>query len=107
MAEGKIKIYRRQEKTVSGRREELPPLMHHEPWCSVGSLYGQELYKALEIRLNNTIVFEVRYCRKIKEMRHRLKEFYVEYDGENYDIFAIDFRKNERQYVLLKANRTE
>lgn len=106
MADGKIKIYRRQEKMVDGRREGMPPLLHHEPWCRVGSLYGQELYSALEIRLKDTIVFEVRYCRKVKEMRHRLKEFYVEYDGEEYDIFAIDFRKDGKQFVQLKANRT-
>ena len=105
MADGKIRIYRRQEKTVDGRREELPPLLYHEPWCKVSSLYGQELYKALEIRLKDTIVFEVRYCRKIREMRTHLKEFYVEYDGEDYDIFAIDFRHNEKQFGQLKANR--
>ena len=70
-------------------------------------MYGKELYKALEIRLKNTIVFEVRYCRKIKEMQQRLKEFFVEYEGERYDIFAMDFRRNERQYVQLKANRID
>ncbi len=105
MSAGRIRIYRHRYATEGGRREEKEPEYHHEAWCEIGSLYGQELYKALEIRLENTIVFEVRYCRKIKEMQHRLKEFFVEYEGEKYDIFAMDFRRNERQYVLLKANR--
>lgn len=107
MAEGKIKIYRKKEEIVDGRRKELPPVLHHEPWYKISSLYGQELYKALEIGLKNTIVFEIRYCRKVKEMHHHLKEFFVEYEGERYDIFAIDFRRNEKKYALLKANRTE
>lgn len=51
-----------------GRKEEKEPVQHYEAWCEISSLYGQELYKALEIRLENTVVFEVRYCRKIKEM---------------------------------------
>lgn len=107
MSAGRIKIYRRRYATDNGRKEEKEPELHHGTWCEIGSLYGQELYKALEIRLKNTIVFEVRYCRKIKEMQQRLKEFFVEYEGERYDIFAMDFRRNERQYVQLKANRID
>lgn len=106
MAAARIKIYKRNEKVENARREELPPTLHHECWCEIGSLYGQELYSALEIRLEDTIIFEVRYCKKVKEVRNNLKQFYVEYEGENYDIFATDFRKNEKQWVQLKANKT-
>lgn len=56
MSAGRIKIYRRRYATESGRKEEMEPERHHEAWCEIGSLYGQELYKALEIRLENTIV---------------------------------------------------
>lgn len=107
MAAGRIKIYRRIYTMEGGRKEEKEPEQHYEAWCEISSLYGQELYKALEIRLENTVVFEVRYCRKIKEMQQRLKEFFIEYEGEKYDVYAIDFRRNERQYVQLKANRTD
>lgn len=107
MAAGRIKVYRRQEEIVSGRRKELPATEHHSAWCKVSSLYGQELYSALDIKLDNTIVFEVRYCKKVKEIHKNLKEFYVEYEGDMYDIFAIDFRGNEKQYVQLKANKVE
>ena len=107
MAAGRIKIYRRQEDIKSGRREELPAVEYHSAWCNVSSLYGQELYSALNIKLDSTIVFEVRYCKKVKEVHKNLKEFYVEYEGDKYDIFAIDFRGNEKQYVQLKANKVE
>lgn len=90
-----------------GRKEEKESVQHHEAWCEISSLYGQELYKALEIRLENTVVFEVRYCRKIKDMQRHLKEFFIEYEGEKYDVYAIDFRRNERQHVQLKANRID
>lgn len=107
MAAGRIKIYRRKYSVECGRREEMEPEQHHEAWCEISSLYGQELYKALEVRLENTIVFEIRYCRKIKDMQKDLKQFFIEYEGEKYNIFAIDFRRNERQYVQLKANRID
>lgn len=105
MSSAKIRIYKRQYEKKAGRREEAEPILHHECWCEIGSLYGKELYKALEIRLEDTIVFEVRYCKKVKEVAAHLKDYFVEYEGEKYSVFARDFRKNDRQYVQLKANR--
>ena len=40
-------------------------------------------------------------------MQQHLKDYIVEFEGEMYDIYASDFRANERQYVLLKANRKD
>ena len=84
----------------------LKERLYHECWCEIGSLYGKELYKAIEIRLEDTIVFDkVRYCKKVKEIAAHLKDYFVEYEGEKYNIFARDFRQNDKQYVQLKANR--
>lgn len=107
MAAGRIKIFKKNYILQSGRRKEQEPTLHYEPWCKLLNLYGQELYAALDIRLENTIVFEVRYCAKIKEMQQHLKDYIVEFEGEQYDIYASDFRRNEREYVQLKANRKD
>lgn len=107
MAAGRIRIFKKNYVLQSGRQKETEPTLHYETWCSIGNLYGQELYEALDIRLENTIIFEVRYCRKIKEMQQHLKDYVVEFEGEMYDIYASDFRRNERQYVQLKANRKD
>ena len=92
MAAARIEIYRKNYSIVSGRRVEEEPTLHH---------------KALDIRLENTIIFEVRYCKAIKAMQQHLKDYYIKFEGEVYDIFASDFRRNERQYVQLKANRRD
>lgn len=106
MSSARIKIYKNQYRKVDGRRVEIKPILYHECWCEIGSLYGKELYKAIEIRLEDTIVFDkVRYCRKVKEIAAHLKDYFVEYEGEKYNIFARDFRQNDKQYVQLKANR--
>lgn len=107
MAAGRIRIFQRQSSTEAGRRVEKEPKLFYSCWCEVSDLYGNELYKALEIRLENTAVFEVRYCQRIKEMKRKLKDFFVEYEGDRYDIYASDFKKNDKQKVLLKANRTD
>ena len=67
----------------------------------------QELYEALDVRLENAIVFEVRYCRRIKEIKAHAKDFLIEFEGDRYDIYATDFKQNDRQYVQLKANRRD
>ena len=67
MSSARIKIYKYQYGKVDGRRVEAEPILYHECWCEIGSLYGKELYKAIEIRLEDTIVFDkVRYCKKVK-----------------------------------------
>lgn len=33
------------------------------------------------------------------------KDFLIEFEGDRYDIYATDFKQNDRQYVQLKANR--
>ena len=100
MSSARIKIYKYQYGKVDGRRVETEPILYHECWCEIGSLYGKELYKAIEIRLEDTIVFD-----KVKEIAAHLKDYFVEYEGEKYNIFARDFRQNDKQYVQLKANR--
>lgn len=106
MSSARIKIYKCQYKISAGRRIEEEPILYHQCWCSIGSLYGEELYKALEIRLKDTIVFDqIRYCRKIQNIADNLKDYYVEYNGQKYEIYARDFRNNNKQYVQLKANK--
>lgn len=105
MSDARIKIFRRQIEIKAGRREEKEPILHHECWCRIGNLYGTELYKAMEIQLKDTIIFEARYCKKIKEVANSLKDYYVEYEGDKYEVYARDFRANDKQYVQLKANR--
>ena len=61
----------------------------------------------MNAKLENVIIFEVRYCRKIKALQAHCKEYRVAYEGELYDIYATSFKKNEKKKVLLKANRID
>ena len=37
-------------------------------WCEVKSLYGKELYSALEAKLENVVNFETRFCGKLEAL---------------------------------------
>lgn len=105
MAAGRIEIYKRVTEQVGAREEERDPVLHYRTWCDVTDLYGEELYNALNIKLSNTAVFEVRYCKKIAELRKRLKDFFIVYDGDRYRVYATDFRRGEKKIVQLKCER--
>lgn len=104
MSSKRIKIFRRRREITGGRQKETEELFFL-CWCEIKQLYGTELYKALEIRLQNVIVFETRYCKKINEIRKKMKDYFIEYDGEKYELYAVDFKNNDKQYVQLKANQ--
>lgn len=103
MAIARIQIVRITSETVAGRRMETET-PYFSCWCDTMDLYGAELYDALHIKLENTIVFKVRFCKQIKAMKHRVKEFVIDYDGERYGLYAVDFGNNDKNYVFLKAN---
>lgn len=104
MTAARIKIYKRQNEVVHGRTEEGEPILHHKCWCDIGSLYGAELYKAMEIHLENTIIFEVRYCKAVREMYGHLKDYFIKFEDDVYELYAIDRRRDRKQYVQLKAH---
>lgn len=74
-----------------------------EDWCDVQSLGTNEKYTALQAGLENTIVFKVRNCKRMKEVRKKMKEFYVEYDGTRFDIYDASPMFTDNGWVLVKC----
>lgn len=53
--------------------------------------------------LENTIVFKVRNCKRMKEVRKKMKEFYAEYDGTRFDIYDASPMFTDNGWVLVKC----
>lgn len=70
-------------------------------WSEVKSLYGKELYAALEAKLENVLSFETRYCSKLEALN--TKEYRVIWDKRIFNIINVDYGKYERKKVVLKA----
>lgn len=65
------------------------------------SLGTNEKYNALQIGLENTIMFETRACDKMEEIRLNLKEFYAVYKGVEFKIYdACPMFTDDRKYQL-------
>ena len=99
----KIVIKKKDKKIIAGRWKETDE-EYYSCWCDVLELYGQELYAAENIQYQNVLVFKVRYCNKIKDMRTTDKnKFTVIYDNVVYQVYQVDFKANSKDYVYIKA----
>ena len=99
---GRIKVIRKETKVIDGRRQQVSSVFY-ECWCDVQDLATGEKYTALQTGLENTIVFKVRNCRKIEEIRLNLKEFYAEYKGTEFKIYNASPMVIDNRRVLLKC----
>lgn len=72
-------------------------------WTEILQLYGQELYQAINIKLENTMVFKVRYCKLLEQLQNK-ERYKVIYNNNTYDLYYSDFAMYPKQYVLLKCN---
>ncbi|EES50858.1 phage head closure protein [Clostridium botulinum] len=90
------------EKRINGK-----PIKSDEPfyncWCEILQLYGTELYQAINIKLENTIIFKVRYCKLLEQLQDK-KEYKVNFKGHTYKIYHTDFAKEYKKYILLKCD---
>ena len=103
---GRIKIIRRESPVVDGRKEYTESTFY-ECWCEVKSLSTTEKYTALQTGIENAIVFKVRNCRKMEEVRKNLKEFYADYDGTEYKIYSASPMIKDDRWVLIKCRAVE
>lgn len=99
----RISIKKKVKAVVNGRWEETFE-EYYSCWCEPLELYGQELYAAQNINYENVLVFKVRYCNKVETMRYTDKnKFIVIHKGVEYQVYYVDFKKNSKDYVYIKA----
>ncbi|MDU2654576.1 MAG: phage head closure protein [Clostridium perfringens] len=98
-----ISIKKIEEKIVKGRRQLPEPTLFFDCWAEVLDLFGKELYEAMSMKLENTVVFKVRYCRKLEELRNK-KDFFIEWQGRKYSIYQADFLGYNKKFIKLKCN---
>lgn len=101
--DSRISIKNKVKSIVNGRWEEILE-DYYNCWCTPMELYGKELYESQNTKYENVLVFKVRYCNKIKQMRTTDKnKFIVVYDGVEYSVYQVDFKANSKDYVYIKA----
>lgn len=66
---------------------------------------GREYGSAPDTVSEDTLVFTIRWCRKISDMNS--KEYRIAYGGQNYDITVIDDVQFRHEKLKLTAKRIE
>jgi phage head-tail adaptor, putative, SPP1 family len=100
---GYIDIIRKKTEIVDGRKEEKTATFFERRWSDVQSLSTKEKYTALQVGLENSIIFKVRNCQKMEELRLKMKEFHVEYKGAQFDVYEATPMYTNPQFMLLKC----
>lgn len=98
----RISIKKLEDKIVNGRRQKGVTVDYYNCWAEVLDLYGKELYEAMSIKLENTVIFKIRYCKKLEELRNK-ENFIVEWKNRKYEIYYPDFMGYNKQYIKLKC----
>lgn len=77
-------------------------------YSRVRELYSTEFYSAMHEGLKDTLVFELRYFKKLEELRseENRKRVRIYFDNKEYKLYKIDFLNDSREFVLLKVNRS-
>lgn len=98
----RISIKKLEEKIINGRRQNLEEVNFHDCWADILDLYGQELYEAINAKLENTVIFKVRYCKKLEVLRNK-ENFIVTWKSHKYEIYYPDFLGYKKDYIHLKC----
>lgn len=70
-------------------------------WSSINNLYGREFWAAKAINKEDTVVFTVRYSKKISVIN---KENYrIKFKDKIFNIIFIDNVKYENKFIKIKA----
>ena len=94
-------VIQKRKKTVEKGRPVETWEDYHKCWCDVKSLYGKELYSALEAKLENVVNFETRFCLKLEALN--TKEYRVKWGERMFNIIAADYGKYNRRKIVIKA----
>lgn len=70
-------------------------------WCSINSLYGAEVYKAIEVSLENVLNFTVRYTSSLENLN--TKEYRIIWKTRTFNIIATDYYSFSKEKITLKS----
>jgi SPP1 family predicted phage head-tail adaptor len=72
-------------------------------WAELQQLYGTELYEAINIKLENSMVFKVRYCKLLEQLMNK-ETYKIIYNSNIYNLYYCDLAKYPKKFILLKCN---
>lgn len=99
---GIIEIWHTIEKRINGKPSKDKEILVNNCYAEVLNLYGNELYSALNVDMQNMLIFKIRYSRKLEELL-RTSDWKITYNNSTYDLYYANFSKEPYKYVYLKC----
>ena len=70
-------------------------------WCFINSLFGNELYKSLEIQQQNILNFTIRYSKNLEKLN--TKDYRITWKNRVFNIVSVDFYGFSKEKITIKA----
>jgi|GEM_PF-2290818 SPP1 family predicted phage head-tail adaptor len=102
----RIKILKVEEKRIDGKPIKTD-LEFHSCRAKALDLIGNELYQAINIKFKNTIIFQIRYSKKLEALRNKKEEYKVIWNDEIYSIYNVDYLGNKKDFIKIKCNQVK
>lgn len=99
---GRIMIRKIISEIVDGRREDKKQDFW-KCWATVQSLNTKEKYEALQNGFENVLVFKVRTCKTVEEIRLDVRRYTAVYKDVEYDIYEATPMYTDPGHYLLKC----
>lgn len=97
----RITIEKRTIKKIKGVSTEIWDTFYN-CWSGINSLYGNELYKSLEIQQQNVLNFTIRYSKNLDILN--TKEYRITWNKRVFNIISVDFYSFNKEKVTIKAS---
>lgn len=97
----KITITIEEEQRVNGKPI-LKEVNFYSGYAAVLDLIGNELYQAINIKLENALIFKVRYCKLLEALREKEK-YTVHWQGRKFSIYTVDYMGYSRDFIKIKC----
>ncbi len=98
----KITILRRESYTkdkIGNRKAETATYL--ECYAYINNLSGKEYWEAAQAKAEDTVMFTVRSCAKIRAMN--TTEYFISWNGKEYNITSIDDVQYKGEQVKFRA----
>jgi SPP1 family predicted phage head-tail adaptor len=74
-------------------------------WSKCGELSTKLQLEAVNVKLENTVLFTVRYCKVLSDLNTiELKDkLQIEWNGRVYKVYLVDYHNFNKELVTFKA----
>lgn len=76
---------------------------HYQCWSKVNIAGGNEYFAGRTEHSNGSVIFEVRYCDKLKDLYLKTQKYRIRFGGVVYDIQDVDNYMFKNTTLKIKA----